>query len=292
MVAHPISCEISRRPLWGVSIITTNVMLADMKDSNQIFSANLGLLWADLPLIDRVKKAAEAGFKVIEFQFPYGADMHALRTLADEHDITICGINTPIAFGENGHMGLAAHPARIDDFKADFVHAHETAKILGASHIHVMAGHWPEEADDAMFILVENLNWASSQLANSPISIVIEVLNPQDMPNYTLNDYEIAAATLYHVDKPNIGLMLDAYHAAKIGHDPADILSRFDGMVGHIQLGGVPDRHEIVESDLDISALLSAIKQSDYAGHIGLEYHPVTPVADELRKLKTLWDSV
>jgi len=75
------------------------------------FAANLGYLFTERPLLERIDAAATAGFKAIELQFPYDVPASAVKTAIERNKLTILGLNTPP--GErDGEFGLAAVPGR------------------------------------------------------------------------------------------------------------------------------------------------------------------------------------
>ena len=75
------------------------------------FAANLGYLFTDRPLLERIDAAAAAGFKAIELQFPYDVPATAVRAAIEKNRLTILGLNTPPG-GREGEFGLAAVPGR------------------------------------------------------------------------------------------------------------------------------------------------------------------------------------
>ena len=82
------------------------------------FSANLGFLWPDRPILDRVDAAARAGFKAVEFHYPYATPAEELREACARNGVKILGVNTNIGDGATGHRGLAAVPGREAEFEA------------------------------------------------------------------------------------------------------------------------------------------------------------------------------
>ncbi|MGA8929420.1 MAG: TIM barrel protein, partial [Pseudolabrys sp.] len=102
------------------------------------FAANLGYLFTERPLLERIDAAAAAGFKAIELQFPYDVPPDAVKAAIERNRITILGLNT--LPGREGEFGLAAVPGRQKEWQALFTRALDYASAIGASAIHCLAG--------------------------------------------------------------------------------------------------------------------------------------------------------
>ena len=103
------------------------------------FAANLGYLFTERPLLERIDAAAAAGFKAIELQFPYDVPASAVKAAIEKNKLTILGLNTPPGERE-GEFGFAAVPGREKDWQTLFSRALDYASAIGASAIHCLAG--------------------------------------------------------------------------------------------------------------------------------------------------------
>src|SRR5665811_1676232 len=96
------------------------------------FAANLGYLFTDRALLERIDAAAAAGFKAIELQFPYDVPASAVKAAIERNKLAILGINTPP--GErDGEFGLAAVPGREKDWQGLFARALDYICLLYTS---------------------------------------------------------------------------------------------------------------------------------------------------------------
>ena len=128
------------------------------------FSANLGFLWPDRPLLERIDAAARAGFKAIELHWPYAIAAAEVRLRCASHGLVLLGINTPAGNTEKGDFGLGAQPGREAEFRVSFVQAARYAREAGASSVHVMAGvvaHGRFRADAAGAWSARRRSWRS-----------------------------------------------------------------------------------------------------------------------------------
>lgn len=239
------------------------------------FSANLGFLWPDRPLLARIDAAAHAGFKAIELHYPYAVPAAEVAAACRSHGIALLGINTNVGAGEDPHVGLAAVPGREADFAALFAESLAYAVAAGGTAVHAMAGRVPEgEREAAADVLVANLRWAAPKAAAEGLTILLEPLNPFDMPGYFYARVEEALPIMDRVGADNVKLMFDAYHVGRVGDDVIGFLERYRDRIGHIQIAAVPSRAEPDEGTLDYAAVLNQVEAIGYTGWIGAEYKP------------------
>ena len=174
-------------------------------------SANLGLLWSELPLLERVYKAKEKNFDAVEFQFPYEVDANELKKAIDKINLPIIGINTIKGNVSKGDNGLNAVPSRVQEARSAIDQAIEYAKVIGSKNIHFMCG-ITEQNHNSLKTLVENLQYAVSQLNDTNIGLVIEPKNQKDFPGYFLTNVEQAKEICQLVGNNNVKIMFDFYH--------------------------------------------------------------------------------
>jgi len=238
------------------------------------FAANLGYLFTDRALLERIDAAAACGFKAIELQFPYDVLAADVRAATDRNKLTVLGVNTPPGERE-GEFGLAAVPGREKDFDALFARALGYITAIGGTAIHCLAGKVPPEqrpAADRVFL--DNLKRAADLAAAKNIVLLIEPINARDRPNYFLNHVEHAADIIAKAGKPNIKMQFDFYHVQIVGGDLIRRLEKYMPVIGHLQCAAVPSRHEPDEGEVNYPAVFEAVDRVGYKGWIGAEYRP------------------
>ena len=246
------------------------------------FAANLGYLFTERPLLERIDAAAAAGFRAIELQFPYDVPASTVRDAIEKNKLTILGLNTPPGERE-GEFGFAAVPGREKDWQELFTRALNYASTIGASAIHCLAGKVaPEQRPAADRVFINNLTHAADLAASKKIVLLIEPINGRDRPNYFLNHVEHAAAVIDKIGKPNIRLQFDFYHVQIVGGDLIYRLEKFLSVIGHLQCAAVPSRHEPDEGEINYPAVFEAIDRLGYKGWIGAEYRPRARTEDGL----------
>lgn len=236
------------------------------------FAANLSLLFTELPYLDRFAAAADAGFEAVEILFPYDLAAGQTRRALLANGLELVLINAPPPNYTGGTPGYAAIPGGEARFEYDIRRALRYADELRPGLIHVMSGYCKGDAAQQTF--VRNLQWAADLAPRQ--GFTIEPLNPSDQPGYFMDDYDLAAQVLAQVDRPNVGLQYDSYHAQVIHGDAAQVWASHGAAAVHIQLGAAPGRTEPAPGAIDFPALFDAIDASGYDGWVSAEYHPTT----------------
>ena len=236
------------------------------------YAANISLLFTEWPFGDRFGAAAAAGFDGVEILFPYDHDPGALRDRIDAAGLDLVLINAPPPHPDRDQAGFAATPGGEDRFRAAMERVLAVARVLRPGRIHVMAGYC--SGDDAFATFTANLRWLADRAPGQGLSI--EPLNRGDQPGYFLNDYALAARVLDAVDRPNVGLQFDSYHAQAIHGDAPAVWERYRDRICHVQVGDAPGRCEPGAGGVDFAALFAAMGAQGYAGWISAEYTPTT----------------
>lgn len=244
-------------------------------------AANLGYLFADRPLLERFGAAAACGFRAVELQFPYEQPTDAVRREIERHQLKILGINTPL--GPAGEPGLAGVPGQEREFDVLFRRALEYAVAIGATAIHCMSGQVPPDREaDGEKVFAANITHAADLAGERGITILIEPINRRDRPDYLLHRPEQAAALIAQIDRPNVRMQFDFYHAQIEGGDLTTRFARHLAVIGHVQVAAVPSRAEPDEGEVNYPAIFDMLDRSDYAGFVGCEYRPRRRTEDGL----------
>lgn len=241
------------------------------------FSANLGFLWAELPLPQAIRLAKNSGFDAVECHWPYQTPATDVLNALQETGLDMLGINTirgNVAAGENG---LSALKGRESEAHAAIDQAIAYAIEIGAKNIHVMAGMAQDESAHKTF--VDNLRYATAQAKPHGITILIEPLNHWDAPDYFLQTSTQAQAIIDEIAADNLKLMFDCYHIQIMEGDISRRLMALLPIIGHIQIASVPRRAEPDAGELDYRHVLKTLDEIGYNKPIGAEYRPTTTVA-------------
>jgi len=242
------------------------------------FAANLSMMYVEHPFLERFGAAAADGFTAVEYLFPYAHPHAQLAPLLAEHGLRQVLFNAPPGQFE-GERGIACLPGREDEFKRSWLEqALPYAAALRCPRVHVMAGLVPAGAERASLraTYLANLAWATREAASAGIDVLIEPINRRDIPGYFLNRQDDAHEVVGEIGAPNLKVQMDLYHCQIVEGDLAMKLRKYlpSGRVGHIQIAGVPDRHEPDEGEVQHDYLFGLIDALGWRGHIGCEYRP------------------
>ena len=255
------------------------------------FAANLSMMYAEHPFLERFARAAEDGFTGVEFLFPYAYAPEQLRKELDRHGLQQALFNAPPGDWSSGERGIACLPGRETEFRRSFHEALRYAEALRCRRIHVMAGICAAGLDRprALDTLRANLAWALEAAGDAGPDLLLEPINLRDMPGYLLNRQEEAHAIARSLNHPRLKVQMDLYHCQIMEGDILWRLRRHLGegsRVGHIQIAGVPDRHEPGEGELNYDSIFRVIEEMGYAGWIGCEYRPRGGTSEGLQWLR------
>ena len=242
------------------------------------FAANLSMLYNEHAFLDRFGAAAADGFAGVEYLFPYAFTAPELAARLADHGLTQVLFNGPPGNWEQGERGTACLPGREDEFRRGISQALQYAEALHCPRVHVMAGLAPAGVEHAALQATNlaNLAWAAAQAAPQGIDVLIEPINTRDIPGFFLNRQDQAHAVVAAVGAPNLKVQMDLYHCQIVEGDLAKKLERYlpTGAVGHLQIAGVPERHEPDVGEINHPYLFDLIDRLGYTGWIGAEYRP------------------
>ena len=240
------------------------------------FAANLSMLYNEHAFLDRFAAAAVDGFDAVEFLFPYEHPAAELAARLKAHGLQQVLFNSPPGDWARGERGLACLPGREDEFRRGVARAIEYAQALGCPRVHLMAGLMPAGSERAALqaTYVENLAWAAAQARE--IRFLIEPINTRDIPGFFLNRQDEAHDIVQRIGAANLKVQMDLYHCQIVEGDLAKKLEAYlpTGRVGHLQIAGVPERHEPDVGEVNYRYLFERIDALGYAGVIGAEYRP------------------
>ncbi|MDR5901946.1 hydroxypyruvate isomerase [Halomonas icarae] len=248
------------------------------------FAANLSMLFTEVDFLDRFEAAAKAGFKGVEYLFPYDFEAAEIKQRLDDNGLSQVLFNLPAGDWGAGERGIACHPDRIEEFRAGVDRAIEYAKVLGNPQVNCLVGIKPEGVgdDQARETLVENLRFAAEKLAAEGILLIAEPVNTRDIPGFFLNRTAQALALFDEVGSSNLKLQYDIYHMQIMEGDLAPTIEANLARIAHVQLADNPGRHEPGTGEINYPFLFAHLERLGYDGWIGCEYKPKTTTVEGL----------
>ncbi len=252
------------------------------------FSANLSLLFTEVPLQQRFQAAKEQGFDAVEIQFPYNLSAEFIRQELGKQQLKLVLFNVDADDLLQGGEGLAAAPEKQQQFKEAIANTVAYAKILKPDVINVLPGRCFNKARLVTYqqTFKKNLCYAIATFSPLGIKTVFEAINTIDMPDFIIHSSEQMLALMNEINHPDLLIQYDIYHMQMMQEDPASFIQQHTDHIGHIQFADCPGRHQPGTGTIDYKKLFSIIKASPYKGWVGAEYKPLNNTQASLNWLK------
>lgn len=258
------------------------------------FAANLSMLYPDRPFLDRFEAAAADGFEAVEYLFPYAHPAAEIAARLRAFGLQQVLFNTPPGgvdasrceeAWQAGSRGTACVPGREAEFRAGIEAALRYAEALDCPRVHAMVGLRADgcNAEAADGTLRANLRWAAALAGRAGRTLLIEPINPINMPGFHLNRQDHAHAIVQALDSPHLQVQLDLFHCQRVeGNLSAQLAQALPtGRVGHLQIADAPSRHEPGTGEVDWPPLFALIERLSapgapgrWEGWVGCEYIP------------------
>ena len=245
------------------------------------------MMFNEVDMMDRFDAAAKAGFKGVEYLFPYDFNAAAIKEALDSNGLEQVLFDFPAGDWAGGERGITIMPDRVSEFRDGVGSACEYAKTLGCTRLTALAGKVPDSADPITLedTLVENLQYAADEAAKVGATVMVEAINTRDIPGFFVHRTNHTLQVIAQVDRPNVMLQYDIYHMQIMEGDVIATIRDFHQYFGHYHTGGVPGRHEIDKTqELYYPAIMEAILETGYTGYVAQEFIPAGP--DPLTSLK------
>jgi hydroxypyruvate isomerase len=248
------------------------------------FAANLTMLFNEVEFLDRFAAAAKAGFRGVEYLFPYPFPKEALGEQLAKHSLTQVLHNLPAGDWAKGERGVACIPGREGEFRDGVGQAVSYAKALGCPLLNCLVGVAPKDADAASIraTLVANLRFAARELESAGIKLLVEPINAYDIPGFYLSRTDATLALFSEVGERNLWLQYDIYHMQRTEGELAATIAKHFDRIAHIQLADNPGRNEPGTGEINYDYMFRRLDELGYDGWIGCEYRPKTTTLEGL----------
>lgn len=246
------------------------------------FAANLNWMFQEWPLLDRFEAAAQAGFTAVEILFPYEHPPDVIAERLRRSKLTPALFNMASGDTAAGERGLAALPERFDELRRAVLTARAYARETGVRRFHLVAGKADRNDPRAQAAFRKSVAFAAETLGAEGVDVMLEPINPRDIPGLFLNDFDLAERMIGELALPNVWLQFDIYHRQIIHGDVVVALRRLMPIIRHIQIASVPSRNEPDGEELNYPFLFDELDRLGYDGFVGAEYRPRGKTLDGL----------
>ena len=239
-------------------------------------AANLTMLFNEVGFLERFGEAARAGFRGVEFLFPYAFKAEQIAEQLAANNLALVLHNLPAGNWDAGERGIACLPDRKAEFEDGVGRAIDYARVLGVRQLNCLAGIKPAgvSAGDAHRTLVDNLSFAAAALKVEGIRLVIEPINTFDMPGFFLSSTRQALDIIGQTGSDNLKVQYDIYHMQRMEGELTATIKAHLPMIGHIQVADNPGRFEPGTGEINYRFLFAMLDEIGYDGWIGCEYKP------------------
>jgi hydroxypyruvate isomerase len=247
------------------------------------FSANVSILFKEVPFLERFGRAAEAGFSAVEFWWPAGEDLDDVEKSIKDAGLSVALFNFDAGDMGAGDRGLAGDPGRRRQFRENVPVALDLARSLGCKKMNALVGHEvPGMARDEQLALArENVRFAAAKAEAAGVTVMVEAVNTFENGPYLLYTTGQAAGFVRDVGRENVKVQHDIYHMQRMEGNLVANLREHIGLIGHVQIADSPGRGEPGTGEIHFPFVLDELERLGYDGHVGLEYNPTTGMTEE-----------
>jgi hydroxypyruvate isomerase len=247
------------------------------------FSANISILFKQVPFLERFGRAAEAGFSAVEFWWPSGEDLGAVEKAVKDAGLRVALMNFDAGDMPNGDRGLAGDPEREGQFRENVPVALELARKLGCQRLNALVGHEIAGMDreEQLALARRNVGFAADEAAKFNVEVLVEAVNTFENGPYLLYTTAQVVGFVKSVGRENVKIQHDLYHMQRMEGNLVANLREHVGIIGHVQIADSPGRGEPGTGEIHYPYVLTALEDLGYSGYVGLEYNPTTETTEE-----------
>src|SRR5919199_332195 len=245
------------------------------------FSANVSILFKEVPFLERFGRAAQAGFSAVEFWWPSDEDLGEVEKAIKDAGVEVALFNFDAGDMPAGERGFAGDPGREQQFKENVPVALELARSLGCERMNVLVGHRIPGIDreEQLALARENVRFAAGKAPG--VTVMVEAVNTFENGPYLLYTTGQAVEFVRDVGRENVKVQHDIYHMQRMEGNLVANLREHIGLIGHVQIADSPGRGEPGTGEIHFPFVLGELERLGYDGHVGLEYNPTTETTEE-----------
>ena len=215
----------------------------------------------------RVELARQAGYRAVEFWRWSNKDLDAIAAA-----LRVSGLGV-VGFVAEPMVSLC-DPAQHDGFLHALPASIARAQHLGAPFLYVQGGSTrPDVARETLTAnLTAVLGRAAGLLQGSGVTLLVEPVS--DAMNGFLTHAADGLAIVAAVNRAEVRLLYDLYHAAVAGEDLRATIGPQIALIGHFHVADHPGRGAPGTGTLTLADDLAWIRAQGYTGLFGMEHRP------------------
>lgn len=258
-------------------------------------SANVSLLFGELPYEERFAAARDAGFVQVETWWPFpvpdpsDARVENFLRLLDRNGLQLSGLNFWAGDMAAGDRGVAANAARHGELFANIPVVARIGGATGCKGFNLLYGQ-VDDGDNASHEVTAATAVRAAARALEPIggTVLMEPLAAGQNGTYPLLTHHDVLAFLdgQLEEVGNVALLFDTFHLSSNGVDLVAAAARYSDRVGHVQLADAPGRGAPGTGAAPVAAAVDALVGAGYRGTAAAEYKPAGRTIDSLGWLR------
>ncbi len=245
-------------------------------------SVCIEMIYTEYPFLERIEKAAEAGFDAIEFWNWDNKDLPATKVAGDRAGLGIASFQANLG-------GTLIHHDHRSNFVAGIQKSLGKAQEMGSSRLFLLTDElgedrsvrfrFPELSEEAKYqSVLDGLKMIAPLAEEAGVTLVLEPLNIHvDHPGYFLHGSAAGFDLVRAVGSPAIKLLYDIYHMQVMEGNIIQTLTDNLDVIGHVHVADVPGRHEPGTGELNYANIFEALRRAGYSGYVGFEFEPMVP---------------
>ena len=242
-------------------------------------SVCIEMIFTEVPFLERIDKAAQAGFDAIEFWNWDNKDMPAIKAAAER-------LGLEIASFQSNLCGTLVQPAQRESFVAGIEKSLTKAKEMNAAGLFLLTDElgedrsvrfqFPELSEEEKFqSVLDGLKMLAPLAEQAGITLMLEPLNTLvDHPGYFLCHSVAAFGLIRAVASPRIKVLFDIYHMQVMEGNIIETLTGNLDVIGHVHVADVPGRHQPGSGELNYGNIFKSLRAAGYQGYVGFEFEP------------------
>lgn len=252
-------------------------------------SANIEMLFTEVPFAQRFQLAKNAGFDAAEFAGWIDKDIQSVESAAKAADMPI------IAF-TGDELYSPIDPAQQEQYIGLVKRSIEVAKRLGAkllvTHSNALDANSQVISEcraltdtKKLITMYDTYKKLAPVMEDAGIVLLVEAISRTEHPGVFMEHVDMAAEIVETVGSPNVRLLCDIYHMQANGGRLLQSLRRYREIVGHIHFADVPGRHEPDTGEINFGALAACIEEIGYQGLVGFALQPLHDSAQAVKSI-------
>lgn len=247
------------------------------------FSANVSIMFKEVPFLDRFGRARDSGFSAVEFWWPSDEDLGQVEKVIKDASLEVVLFNFDAGDMAAGDRGLAGDPDREQQFRENVPAAVNFARSLGCTRMNALVGHEIPGMDreGQLALARENVRFAAAEAEAAGVTVMVEAVNTFENGPYLLYKTEQVVEFVTDVGRKNVRVQHDLYHMQRMEGNLVANLREYFGFIGHVQIADCPGRGEPGTGEIHYPYVLGELERLGYDGYVGLEYNPTTEATEE-----------